>query len=131
MLLLMFCTLRFLQRIRSKTLVSTHTPRTSAAIAALTFHRNCDLTDCHPCLSVYTFDHDSAAAPAIVFVTSIPEASYRLPRCVRVFPVENNFSTSLCASVGPVICLLIMFSENVFHEVVDIRDRFGSSSLPP
>ena len=43
---LMFCTLKLLQRIRLRTLVSTHTPKTSH------FQSNCNLTDCYRfCLS--------------------------------------------------------------------------------
>ena len=34
------------------------------------FQWNCDLTDCHPFSSGYPFDHDSAAAPAIVLEAS-------------------------------------------------------------
>ena len=54
--------------------MSTHTPITSAAIAAPTFNGTAILvivTD----FSVYHFDHDSAAAPAVVFEASMPEAT--------------------------------------------------------
>ena len=51
------------------------------------FQRHCDFTDCHPFLSVNTFDHDSAAALAIVFEVSIPETTYRFPCCRSVFPM--------------------------------------------
>ena len=95
------------------------------------FQRNCDLTDSHPFLSVYPFDHDSADAFAIVFETSIPDVTYRLPCCGDVFPTDIDFSSSVCANVGSVVCFLILFSVDVFHEVVDVRDRGGSSILPP
>ena len=42
-----------------------------------------------------------------------------------------HFSPSLCANVGPTVCFLVMFSADVFHETVDVRDRCGSSALPP
>ena len=118
----MFCTLNLLQRIRSRTLVSTRTPRTSAAMATPTFRRTAiPPIVTQSCLS--TFDHDSAAALAVVFETSIPEATYRFPCC--------GFIVSLCACVGPVVCFLIMFPVDVLHKVVDVRDRYGNSSLPP
>ena len=91
------------------------------------FKMNFDLADCHPFLSVFSFDHDSAAALAIVFEASIPDASYRFPCCGYVFPRENNF----LLPYFPVFCFLIMFPEDVLHEVVNVRDRCGCTSLPP
>ena len=107
--------------------MSTHTPKTSATMAAPTFKGSAILlivTD----FCVYSIDHDSAAALVIIFETSILSLSMLL---AYVFPVEINFPSPLCAHVGPVVCFLIMFPVDVFHEVIDVRDRFGSSSLPP
>ena len=77
------------------------------------FQWNCDPTDCHPFFSVYTFDHDSAAAPAVVFKGSVPETTYRFPCDWGVF-VLLDYVPCRCA-----------------HEVVDVRDRCGSTSFPP
>ena len=88
--------------------MSTHTPTTSAAMAAPTFKGTAILLIVTQFLSVYTFDHDSAAALAIVSETSISEATYRFPGCGDVFPVDIDFSSSLCANVGPVVAAVVI-----------------------
>ena len=83
---LMFCALRLLQRIRSRTLVSTHTLRTSAAMAAHPFNGTAILLIVtHFCLStpVITF-------PKPVFEASIPETTCRIP-CCRRLSCRNQF----------------------------------------
>ena len=101
----MFCTLKLLQKIRWRTPVSTHTPTTSAAIAALTFRGTAILLIvthflCQP------FDHYSTSASAIVFEASAPEESYRFPHCELITSIDGNFPPLLCASNSPVVCLL-------------------------
>ena len=45
------------------------------------FQRQCNFTDCHPCSSVNSFDHNAASASAVVFEASVTDASYRFPCC--------------------------------------------------
>ena len=102
--------------------MSTHTPRTSAAMAAPTFNGTAILLIVTHFFSVNPFDHDFAAAPAIVFEASMPETTGSSFQKISIF-------FSLCSNVGPVVCFLIMFLVDVLHEVVDVRDRCGCTSL--
>ena len=73
------------------TLVSTHTPRNFLCHGSSHFQRNCDLTDCHPFLSVYPFDHDSSAALTIIFQASQKPRIAFHACCRSVFPLDIDF----------------------------------------
>ena len=67
---------------------STHTLAISAVMAAPTFQRDCNFTDCHPFSPVDSFDQKATSASAIE--ASIPEASYRLP-CRGVVSSDKDY----------------------------------------
>ena len=126
---LMFC--KFFQRTRSKTLVSAHTPRTCAVMAAPTSRRS-------SILLIVT--HFPGSTPLITIPQPLLRLSLKLPsqkprvpfHVVRSsFSVDINLSPSLCACTSTVVCLLVMFSVDVLHKIVDVWDWRGNSSLPP
>ena len=94
----MCCTLKHLQGMRSR---ERKTPRTSAAIAAPTFRKSSIFMIVTNVSLSHPFHHDSAAAFTIVFETSIPEVTYRFPRCGIIFSVDTNVSLSLCSDICP------------------------------
>ena len=95
------------------------------------FQRDCNFTDRHLFFSVNHFDRHTASTAAIVFETAVPKSFHRLPRLGVISSVKDNFSMSLCANVGPVTSFLIMFSIDMLHEAVNVRNRFGDIPFPP
>ena len=110
--------------------MSPQTPAISAAIAVPTF-RGIAILLIVTYFSVNHFDRHTASTAAIVFETAVPKSFHRLPRLGVISSVKDNFSMSLCASVGPVTSFLIMFSRDMLHEAVKVRNLFGDIPFPP
>ena len=94
------------------------------------FQKNGDLTDCHPCSSFYPFDHNSAAALAVVFEAPVPEATRRFPRRGTIFSVGIISSLSLCSNVSNVVCLLVVLRRSASRSCRCLRlarDLFSST----
>ena len=95
------------------------------------FQRKRKFTHRHPFFSVNSFDHHTTSTSAIVLETAVPKSFHHLPRLGVISSVDHNFSLSLCANVGPVFSFLIVFSMDMFHEAVNVRNRFGDILFPP
>ena len=109
--------------------MSTRTPAISAAKAVPTFHRDCMVANRHPFSPVDPFDHRTTSTSVIVIEAAIPVTFHRFPRLGIVTSVKDNFPSSLCANVGPVVSFLIVLSVDMFHEVVNPRNWDGQSSF--
>ena len=100
-------------------LVRTKTHSTSAAI------------DRDPLVPVHAFDNNSTAASTVVLGAAIPEALHRLPSFRITTLVNFNVPLSFCTLVRQMISFLVVFSEDVFHVTVDLRDRKCDLFFPP
>ena len=128
---LTFCMHRHLMRTRSRISGSKHTPITSAAMAVPTFKSTRDFGSPSPTCPVDPFDHHATPAFPVAFGTTKPEAFHRLP-CFRITAsVNNNFPLSFGSRIGPVIGFLIVFPEDVFHLIVNLRDGICDLPFPP
>ena len=82
--------------------------------------RHCDVFDCDPFVLVHAFDNNSAAAATVVLGAAIPEGSHRFPSFSITLLVNNNVPLSFCPQVRQMISFLVMFSEDMFNELVDV-----------
>ena len=90
-----------------------------------------NFADCDPFVCGSTLDDNSTVTSTDDLGAAIPEASHRFPSFIIFTFVNDNLSLSLCTPVRPVISFLIVFSEDVLHIIIDLRDNKCDFSVPP
>ena len=110
--------------------MSTHTPANSAAIAAPTFKGTAILL---------IVTHLSLSALFITTPHQLLLLSLELPsqkpftafRDSELIQLSTTKFLSFGTNVGQRISFLIVFLEDKFHEVINLRSRIGKLSFPP